>query len=423
LAKDLVTTPRKPGTPEARRVTAQLRSIRALRRELRRQAEAARQSEQRLQQALEEVERGKEQFLAMLAHELRNPLAPIRNALEILREGDVDDETSARLKATMDRQLGHLVRLVDDLLDLSHISDGQVTLHPERVSLASILGRAVELGRPSIDAAGHTLSIRAADEPVWIQGDLTRLAQVVGHLLDNAAKLTSKGGRVELAAFVEGGQLVVRVADDGIGIDADMLPRVFEPLALERAQGGIGIGLCLARLLVEMHGGTLVGESLGAGRGSTFTVRLPLAVAATAGEHASKPSEQPPVPSSRRILVVDDNVEAAEMLAMLLERSGHAVTMAHDGPQAIEAVRAEHPEVVFLDIGMPEMDGYEVAKRLRADPSTADTTIVALTGWGSESDRRASKEAGFDAHLVKPVGRETLAEVLTRSWRPSADPG
>lgn len=378
---------------------------------------------QRSEQALKDADRRKDEFLATLAHELRNPLAPLRTGLEILRRHhrEVEDAAVKHAQEMMERQLGHLVRLVDDLLDVSRIRRGMVELRPERVRVGTVLEHGVELGRPLLEAAGHTLAVEAPDASVWVNGDLTRLAQVVGNLLNNAAKYTPHGGRIRLSCEVEGREVVIRVTDDGIGIAAEMLPRVFDLFAqvdrtIHRAQGGLGIGLSLVRQLVAMHGGTIAAESPGIGWGSTFTVRLPLAPAITAASTRTAPPPEPASssPSHHRVLVVDDNVDGAETLAMLLELSGHEATTAGSGPAALEVARAWHPELVFLDIGLPGMDGYEVARRLRTDPATAGLVLVALTGWGSEEDKRRSKAAGFDLHLIKPVGPEVVADVLAR---------
>jgi PAS domain S-box-containing protein len=372
------------------------------------------------QQALEDADRHKDEFLATLAHELRNPLAPILNGLEILRRRGAKGHVVNAARNMMERQLRHLVRLVDDLLDVSRISRGLVELELARVSVQTVLDHAVEISRPLIDAWGQTLTVQAPGAPVWVDGDLTRLAQVVGNLLNNAAKYSHSSGRIRLSAVVEGGDAVIRVADDGIGLAADMLPRVFGLFAqvnrtLHRAQGGLGIGLSLARKLVELHGGVIMAESPGLGGGSTFTVRLPLApVAAAAGAGSARDLVGSTVLQGRRILVVDDYADGAETLAMLLELAGHEVALAGSGPAALTAARVFRPEVVFLDIGMPGMDGYEVARRLRADPATADAVLVALTGWGSEDDKRKSSNAGFDLHLVKPAAPDVVADVLAR---------
>jgi len=368
------------------------------------------------EQALEDADRRKHEFLATLAHELRNPLAPLRNGLELLRRGGLENEELARVQDMMQRQLGHLVRLVDDLLDVSRMSRGQVELKRERVKIQTVLEHAVELGRPLVEARRHVLTTSFPSAPVWVDGDLTRLAQVVGNLLDNAAKYTPPGGHIRVSAAAEGGETVVRVVDDGIGIAAEMLPRVFDLFvqvdrALYHPRGGLGIGLSLVRRLAELHGGTITAQSPGLGRGSTFTLRLPLASGAPAavGSPAVEPAA---LPARLRILVVDDNTDAAQTLAMLLELSGHEARTAGSGPVALETARAFVPEVVFLDLGMPGMDGFEVARRLRADPSTAGAVLVALTGWGSEDAKRQSRDAGFDGHLTKPAGPAAIENVL-----------
>jgi PAS domain S-box-containing protein len=377
-------------------------------------------------QALIDADRRKDEFLATLAHELRNPLAPIRNGLEILRRYGAENETVERVQDMMARQLSHLVRLVDDLLDVSRISRGMVELRPERVELRTILEHAVETSRPRIEAGRHVLAVQAPTAPVWVDGDLTRLAQVVSNLLHNAAKYTPSGGRIRLSAGLEDDQAsspavpmaFIRVTDDGIGIAPEMLPNVFGLFAqvdrtLHRTHGGLGIGLSLARNLVELHGGTITAESSGLGHGSTFTVRLPAAVtSATLERHGSRRSANDD--TIRRVLVVDDNTDGAQSLALLLELSGHEASTANSGPAALQAAKAWRPELVFLDIGMPGMDGYEVIRRLRADPATAELVVVALTGWGSAADKRKSKDAGFDMHLVKPVRPEDVADVLAR---------
>jgi PAS domain S-box-containing protein len=375
------------------------------------------------QDALEDADRHKDQFLAALAHELRNPLAPIRTGLAILRKRGAAGELEAKAQVVMERQLSHLVRLVDDLLDVARISRGKVELKPQRVEVRTILEHAMETARPLIDASEHALAMRIPNAPIWVDGDLTRLAQVVGNLLNNAAKYTPSRGHIELRAEVEDGdQVVIRVTDDGVGIGPDMLGRVFDLFvqvddSLHRAQGGLGIGLSLVRKLVELHGGSIAAESRGLGRGSTFTVRLPLAPVVTdAAGIASPPLDAPIRSSGRRVLVVDDNADGAETLAMLLEISGHETMIAGDGAAALAIIRTQQPEVVFLDIGLPEMDGYEVARRIRADPTTAGMMLVAVTGWGSEDDKRKSRDAGFDIHLTKPVGAEVVADVLERCF-------
>ena len=369
----------------------------------------------RLYHALQEADRRKDEFLATLAHELRNPLAPVRTGLEVLKlapPGPVADAA----RAMMERQLGHMVRLVDDLLDVSRVSRGKLELKKTRITLQVVLDAALETSRPALEAGRHTLRVSIPGEPVWLDADLTRLAQVVGNLLANAAKYTPDGGHVILDARREGNEALVSVSDDGLGIPPEMLDRVFEMFAqvnrtLDRAQGGLGIGLALVRRLVDMHGGTVTAASPGPGRGSTFTLRLPVADAI---EVSARPPAGDAAPGGQRILVVDDNRDAAESLSLMLELSGHDVRSAHDGPAALEIVRGFIPEVVFLDIGMPGMDGYAVARRLRADSGLAGAVLVALTGWGSEDDKRRAGEAGFDHHLTKPVAAQEVVEVLAR---------
>jgi CheY-like chemotaxis protein/two-component sensor histidine kinase len=314
-----------------------------------------------------------------------------------------------------------MVRLIDDLLDVSRITSDKVTLRKERVSLKTVVETAVEASRPVIEAAKHTLTLTLPEEPVWLAADPTRLAQVMGNLLTNAAKYTPEKGQIELAATVEHQDVVVRVTDTGLGIPPGMLAKVFEMFAqvnrtLDRSQGGLGIGLALVKRLVDLHGGTITAESPGQGKGSTFTIRLPLAAddAEQGAPATSKvPSAHTPM-FGRRVLVVDDNVDGAETLAMVLRISGHETRTAHTGPEALNTARPFKPEVVFLDIGLPGMNGYEVAKRMRAEPSLSNAVLVALTGWGSEYDRRRSIQAGFDFHLTKPVEATTIDNILSR---------
>ncbi|WP_437729825.1 ATP-binding protein [Sorangium sp. So ce1335] len=362
----------------------------------------------RLYDQLRDQDRRKDEFLATLAHELRNPLAPIRTGLEILQVAG-SQEQARKIVDMMERQVGHMVRMVDDLLDVSRITRGKVELRRERVDLRAVLNGALETSRPLIEAAAHELAVRLPAEPLLLDADPTRLAQVFANLLNNAAKYTPGGGVIRLAAERDGASVVVRVKDNGVGVPADMLPRVFDMFtqvvrSIDRAQGGLGIGLTLVRRLVELHGGTVHAESEGPGRGSTFTVRLPLAAAEEPASRRSSPG-----PAGRdaaaalRILVVDDNVDGAESLALLLRMSGHRTRAVHTGPEALTAARELGADVVFLDIGLPGMSGYEVARRLRAEPGVAGFVLVALTGWGTEDDRRRAREAGFDHHLTKPV--------------------
>jgi PAS domain S-box-containing protein len=379
---------------------------------------------------LREADRRKDEFLATLAHELRNPLAPIRNAVAILKGPCANGADAARARDMMERQLRHLVRLVDDLLDVSRIVRGKIELRTEPVELRAAVESAVETAQPLIDAQGHALAVSLPAGPVWLEADAVRLSQVIANLLTNAAKYTEPGGRIDLAAERVGDEAVVRVSDTGIGIEPELLPRVFEPFVQEgrsaaRAQGGLGIGLTLVRGLVQMHGGSVSAHSEGPGRGSEFVVRLPAprggggrATDESRGIDSSVTLPPPPL-GAKRVLVVDDNADAAESLAVLLRMAGHTVATAHTGPQALEAARAARPEVVVLDIGLPGMDGYEVARRLREQAGCERALLVALTGWGQEEDRRRSREAGFDLHLVKPVELEEMLSVLAAAGAPA----
>ena len=368
---------------------------------------------------LAESDRRKTEFLATLAHELRNPLAPISNGLQLLRAADVDPAAKERARSMMERQLRHLVRLVDDLLDIARISSGKVELKKELARLEPVLAGAVESSMPLLDAANHKLDVRIADPDLQVVGDTTRLAQVVSNLLNNAAKYTPDGGRIELVAQRDGDQAQICVSDTGIGIPADALPLVFEMFTQvgrnrERSQGGLGIGLALVRRLVELHGGTVTAESRGIGQGSTFTVRLPLAHGTVLVPDVPQPAAARDAAPLFRVLVVDDNVDAAESLAALLALDGHATRVAHDGDSAIDKARDFQPDIVFLDIGMPGKDGYEVARELRRDPRHRDTMLVALTGWGAQDDRARTKSVGFDHHLTKPAELPAVEALLAK---------
>jgi signal transduction histidine kinase/integral membrane sensor domain MASE1 len=374
----------------------------------------------RSEAALQDADRRKDEFLAMLAHELRNPLAPIRNALEILKHSPGDEAAAAPARDMMQRQLQHLVRLVDDLLDVSRIMRGRIDLHKETVDLATIITRAVEQSRPLLDAEGHHLAIDLPEQPVHLHGDLLRLAQVFANLLNNAAKYSERGGHIGIKGSMDGKELVVRVTDDGIGMSRDLVPHVFELFvqsdrSMARSQGGLGIGLTLVKRLVEMHDGSVSAHSAGPGLGSEFTVRLPVLAATAAhapagdGDAASRKASA----RGRRILVVDDNVDAAESLSVLLRMKGHSVATAHDGPEALSQAESFSPEVVLLDLGLPGMNGYDVARDLRRKPGRDKLTVVAITGYGQEEDRRRSQEAGIDHHLVKPVDPGELHALLT----------
>jgi len=378
----------------------------------------------RAEEALKNADRRKDEFLATLSHELRNPLAPLRTGLQVLNRSQ-DAAAAADTRKMMDRQLSHMVRLVDDLLDVSRITSDKLTLRKEWVLLQAIAETAVEASRQLIEASGHVLKLSLPDEPVWLAADPIRLAQVFGNLLTNAAKYTPEGGCIELAAVREGGEVIVRVTDTGIGIPPEMLAQVFEMFTqvnrtLDRAQGGLGIGLALVKRLVKLHGGTITASSPGLGEGSTFTVRLPLVDRHAGG---TDPRTTPEAASAHakvsgcRVLVVDDNVDGAEILARVLRISGHEIRTAHSGPEALDAARPFKPEVVFLDIGLPGMNGYEVAKRLRTEPSTSGAVLVALTGWGTEDTKRQSREAGFDFHLTKPAEVTAIENILARVAR------
>jgi CheY-like chemotaxis protein len=357
----------------------------------------------------------------MLAHELRNPLAPIRNALEILRRSDGSPDELDAATAMMQRQVAQMVRLIDDLLDVSRISRGAIDLQLGRVELASIIHDAVAATGPICDSQGLELAVELPAEPVYLHADPARLAQIVGNLLNNACKFTPAGGRVELAADVEQDAAVIRVRDTGIGIAPEQLSHIFDMFmqgdaSLERSQSGLGIGLTLVKRLVEMHGGSVEATSAGIGRGSEFTVRLPTMHAPPPA--AARPSADDAVVTGRRILVVDDNRDAAESLAMLLRLSKNDVHVAYDGEEAFDSAARLRPEVILLDIGLPKLNGYEVARRIRREPWGKTAVVVALTGWGQDEDRAQSNDAGFDGHLVKPVEHSALMNLLTDALLP-----
>ena len=365
---------------------------------------------------LSEADRRKNEFLAMLAHELRTPLAPISSAARALRVGGRDGEAVHSASEMLERQVGQMARLVDDLLDMSRITRGKIELRKERVELAPIVNQAVEAVRPLYRNMDHELTITVPPHPLHLDADPARLAQVVGNLLNNAGKFTDRGGHVWLTVEQEGGQAVVRVRDNGIGIAAEQLPRLFEMFAqvdtsLERSRDGLGIGLTLVKTLVEMHGGTVEVQSDGLGRGSEFAVRLPIVVETPRPLAPVTVSQSTPA-VGRRILVVDDSEDGAELLAMLLQFGGHETHKAHDGVEALEAAERFRPDVVLLDIGLPRLNGHEVCRRIRQEPWGKDMVLVALTGWGQEEDRQRSKDAGFNTHIVKPVDHDLLMKLL-----------
>jgi signal transduction histidine kinase len=366
--------------------------------------------------ALREADQRKDEFLATLAHELRNPLAPLRNALEILRIAGSDPDKARVAREMMERQLSQMVRLVDDLLDVSRITTGKLAVRKMVIDLQGPLHDAVETVRPFIEARKHALELDLPREPIPVEGDRTRLAQVFANLLNNAAKYTAPGGRIVMSARVEPREAVVTVRDSGIGLDPASIARIFEMFmqvdrSLERSQAGLGVGLTLSRRLVDLHDGSIEAKSEGVGRGSDFVVRLPLSFARLE-DGAAAPSGDARRRGPRRILLADDNVDFAASLGQLLSARGHDVRIAHNGADALQIAAEFKPEIAFLDIGMPQVHGYEVARRLRAEPATAECVLVALTGWGQENDRRRGREAGFDRHLVKPVSPEDIEGIL-----------
>jgi PAS domain S-box-containing protein len=368
--------------------------------------------------ALRDADRSKDEFLATLAHELRNPLAPLRNSLAILQRSRADVATFDKAGAVMERQLGQLVCLIDDLLDVNRINLGKLSLRVEVTDLAAIIEHAVEACRPAAEGAGHGLEVSLPEAPVRLYGDRARLAQMLGNLIGNACKFTPDGGCIVVAARREGDSAVVSVKDNGIGIDAGAIDGVFELFAqvdhsLERTRGGLGIGLTLVRRLVEMHGGSVVASSAGLGRGSEFVVTLPLAgeLRDVAPPVVAPPSAAAPL-SALQILVVDDNRDSADSLALLLALAGHETHVARDGPQALARAETLRPDAILLDLGLPGLSGYDVCRRLRAEPWARTTPIVAISGWGQDDDRQRSKEAGFDGHLVKPIVLDELSALL-----------
>lgn len=381
----------------------------------------------RVELALKEADRHKDEFLAMLAHELRNPLAPIRNAVELMHRKSITDPQLVWSRDVIERQLAHLTRLVDDLLDVSRITRGKINLNKEVIEIGALVARTVETVQPLIEERGHSLSVQLPAGMLVVLGDPTRLSQALGNVLGNAAKYTERGGHITLSATELEAEVELRVSDNGIGIPADLLPMIFNLFTqLDRTssptQSGLGIGLALVQRLIEMHGGSVTAHSDGPGRGSEFVIRIPLFIRERVepGQSSNKPSAleqsmtnaEGAAHTQRRILVADDNNDALESLATLLQLSGHEVYTAANGAVALESAEQHRPEVALLDIGMPKLDGYEVARRIRAQPWGQRITLVALTGWGQDSDRRRSQEAGFDSHLVKPLDLDKLTELL-----------
>jgi len=382
-------------------------------------------------EALRQADKQKDEFLATLSHELRNPLAPIRNALHVLRLAGADDQTRARVIDTMERQTGNVIRLVDDLLELSRINQGRIELRKERVKLSAVVRSALESSAPLVEAAGHELIVAEPAEPLLLYADPVRLMQVISNLLNNAARYTERGGRIVLTARAEDGEAVISVRDTGIGIAPEMLSRIFDMFVQgdpgrDRARQGLGIGLTLVKRLVELHDGRVEARSEGAGTGSEFVVRLPAFV------DQRVPRATPPLAPARegerrrndlirfKIMVVDDHHDAADSLATLLRLLGHQVRVAYDGASALETATLFRPQVALLDIGMPGMDGFELATRLRREPALEQILMIALTGYGRDEDRQRSRDAGFNAHLVKPVDIATLNALVAQFGAGSA---
>jgi signal transduction histidine kinase/ActR/RegA family two-component response regulator len=366
--------------------------------------------------ALREADRRKDEFLATLSHELRNPLAPIRTAVELMRLARDNPVLVEQARATLERQLQHLVRITDDLLDVSRITQNKVELHKRRVDLRAVLHSAIESTRPLIDSRAQELTCEVPDRPLWADADSTRLAQAFSNLLNNAAKYTECGGGISIAAHMSGSETVITVADTGIGIPREMLPRIFDMFTQlqahrDRTLGGLGIGLSLAKRLVELHDGTIEARSEGPGQGSSLIVRLPAAQAAPVDEPAPALQATPHAPGDCRVLIAEDNPDAAEMMQMMLQVTGHDVRVARDGTDAVAMASTFEPHIAFLDIGMPLMDGYEAARRIREILGTR-VVLVALTGWGQDEDKRRSREAGFDHHLTKPPEPEMIERLI-----------
>lgn len=384
-------------------------------------------------ETLREVDRRKSEFLATLGHEMRNPLAPLWNAMRLLALRDASDAASAEIRDIIERQVEQLTRLADDLLDISRIAQGKIELRRERVDLAVVVAQAVQMSAPQLKARRHSFEVNAPAEPLWLDADPARLVQIMVNLLNNAAKYTEPGGQIWFTAERDGSDAVLRVHDTGIGIRPELLPHVFELFTqgewTANSQDGMGIGLALVRRLVELHGGAITAASAGLGQGSEFVVRLPALSAEEAGPTPApgdadkraagdSAAADRPKPLCRRILIVDDNVDTARSLKMLLSMEGHEVEIAHDGLATLKVADSFRPDVILLDIGLPRMDGYEVARRLRERPEMQKALLVALTGYGQDDDRRRSQEAGFSAHLVKPVKLEILQSLLTRCGSP-----
>ena len=398
------------------------RRLEAEQENLRRSIELQRQ----MREALAESDRRKDEFLATLAHELRNPLAPVRNAIHILRARLPPTPELQWARDVIDRQVTQMARLIDDLMDVSRITRGTFELRRERVALEEVIRLAVETSRPSIDASGHDLVVHLPSDPIFLDADVIRLAQVFANLLNNAAKYTAPGGRIAVTAERDADTVSITVQDSGIGIPSEMLAQVFEPFtqldrSLERSRGGLGIGLALAKRLVEMHGGAIEAHSAGAGQGSRFVARLPLSTQQTAPE-AEASSTPVQARGRNRILVADDNYDSATSLSILLNDAGYDVRTAGDGVQALETAAQFRPDIVLLDIGMPKLNGYEVARHFRRQPWGRNMLLIAVTGWGGADHRQQTAQAGFDHHLTKPVDPAALTRLLASLTTPSGAP-
>jgi len=373
----------------------------------------------RAENSLKDAVVKRDEFLAMLSHELRNPLSPLRNASHMLMQGETTDPKIIWSRGVIARQLKHMIRLVDDLLDVSRIARGKIVLLSEPVAVKDVIDAAVETVQPLFEAKQQRLTVEPIDETLQVRGDPVRLAQIIGNLLHNAAKYTGDGGEITLSAIGVNGRTEIAVRDTGIGIAPEAMPRIFElftqiPSDRVSTSGGLGIGLALVRALVELHGGEIVAESKGQDQGSEFTVRLPLLIPEAPAKEVTQPSnnKETPMQVRRNILIADDNQDALESLALMLRMEGHEVVCASDGEEALALACQKRPEIVVLDVGMPKLDGCEVARRIRAEAWGRGAILVALTGWGQDVDRRRSREAGFDMHLVKPVDPATLCDML-----------
>jgi signal transduction histidine kinase/ActR/RegA family two-component response regulator len=373
--------------------------------------------EQAARSDAERASRAKDEFLAMLGHELRNPLAPIVTGLQLIRlrgGSNADKELTV-----LERQAQHLIRLVDDLLDISRIAHAKIALKKERLEIANVIAMAIETASPLIESRQHTLSVEVASSGLEVEADRARLAQAVGNLLTNAAKYTEPGGQIAVRVRRENGWVVISIRDNGIGIASDMLPTIFnmfvqERQALDRSQGGLGLGLSIVRSLIELHGGTVIPHSEGRGKGSEFTVRIPIAPPSQTSDAPAVTPTRRRRATGRRIFVVDDNEDAADLLALMLERIGHTTRVANDASRALAVIDEFSPDLAVLDIGLPVIDGYELARRLRENPATKYTKLIALTGYGQASDKERATKAGFDAHLVKPVSLESIEAAIDR---------